>query len=137
MARFWKLVESLSEPGGSFSGENYVSNEPQYGDVLTQVEKTLQPGGVYIGVGPEQNFNHIAALRPRMAFVLDIRRQNAIELLMYRALFELSPDRATFLSRLFSRRRPAGVLKFIRQTIDGCVLPLPKISRHSMPVLRT
>ena len=28
---------------------------------------------------------------------------------MYKALFELSADRAEFLSRLFSRRKPAGV----------------------------
>lgn len=41
--------------------------------------------------------------------VLDIRRQNMIELLMYKALFELSSDRADFVSRLFSRKRPAGL----------------------------
>ena len=29
--------------------------------------------------------------------------------LMYKALFELSADRAEFLSRLFSRKRPAGL----------------------------
>ncbi len=28
---------------------------------------------------------------------------------MYKALFELSADRAEFLSRLFSRRRPVGL----------------------------
>jgi hypothetical protein len=28
---------------------------------------------------------------------------------MYKALFELSADRAEFLSRLFSKRRPAGL----------------------------
>ena len=44
-----------------------------------------------------------------MAFVVDIRRQNMIEHLMYKALFELSEDRADFLSRLFSRRRPASL----------------------------
>jgi hypothetical protein len=36
----------------------------------------VKPGGVYIGVGPEQNFTYIAALRPRIAFIVDIRRQN-------------------------------------------------------------
>jgi len=32
-----------------------------------------------------------------------------LELLMYKALFELSPDRADFVGRLFSRVRPAGL----------------------------
>ena len=106
---FWKLFTMLSEPGGVFSGENYVSNEPRYAELMSELQKTTKPGGVYIGVGPEQNFNYIAAIRPRLAFIVDIRRQNAIEQLMYRALFELSPDRAAFLSRLFSRGRPQGL----------------------------
>jgi hypothetical protein len=63
-----------------------------------------KPGGVYLGVGPEQNFNYVAALHPKIAFIVDIRRQNLIEHLMYKTLFELSPHRADFLSRLFSRK---------------------------------
>src|SRR2546421_13122442 len=73
--------------------------------------KTLDPGGVYIGVGPEQNFTYIVALKPKIAFILDIRRQNMIEHLMYKALFELSFDRSEFLARLFSRPRPADLPK--------------------------
>ena len=41
--------------------------------------------------------------------MLDIRRDNMLEHLMYKALFELSTDRADFISRLFSRKRPAGL----------------------------
>jgi hypothetical protein len=41
-----------------------------------------------------------------MAFIIDIRRQNMLELMMYRAFFELSPDRPEFLSHLFARKRP-------------------------------
>ena len=44
-----------------------------------------------------------------MAIIFDIRRGNMIEHLMYKALFELSADRADFLSKLFSRPRPAGL----------------------------
>src|SRR5262245_15512225 len=66
-------------------------------------------GRVYVGVGPEQNFTYIAAVRPAMAFILDIRRGNLDLHLMYKALFELSADRAEFVSRLFSRPRPAGL----------------------------
>jgi hypothetical protein len=70
---------------------------------------TVPEGGVYIGVGPEQNFTYIAAIRPRIAFIVDIRRQNMLEMLMYKALFELSADRADFVSKLFSRERPGGL----------------------------
>jgi hypothetical protein len=44
-----------------------------------------------------------------MAFIIDIRRGNLHEHLLYKALFEMSSDRADFLSRLFSRKRPAGI----------------------------
>jgi hypothetical protein len=64
---------------------------------------------VYLGVGPEQNFTYIAALRPGLAVIFDIRRQNMIEHLLYKSLFELSADRAEFVSKLFCRSRPAGV----------------------------
>ena len=66
-------------------------------------------GGVYIGVGPEQNFSYIARLRPAMAFIIDIRRENLNLHLFYKALFEVSSDRADFVSRLFSRPRPTGI----------------------------
>ena len=61
-----------------------------------------------MGVGPEQNFTYIAVTRPAIAFIVDIRRGNLDLHLMYKALFELSADRADFVSRLFSRKRPAG-----------------------------
>src|SRR6202020_828098 len=61
------------------------------------------------GVGPEQNFTYMVALRPRMAFIFDIRRGNLALHLIYKALFELSADRAEFVSRLFCRKRPSGL----------------------------
>ena len=57
----------------------------------------------------EQNFTYIVAIRPKIAFIIDIRRQNMLEHLIYKALFEMSANRAEFLSRLFSRKRPAGL----------------------------
>lgn len=106
---FWKLITDFSEPGGSFVSDNFVSNELAVQDVLPNLTDGRQPGGVYLGVGPEQNFTYIAALKPKIAFVFDIRRQNLIEHLTYKALFEMSTDRADFLSRLFSRSRPADL----------------------------
>lgn len=104
---FWDLSTELSEPAGEFShSENLVSNETYF---VHTVRRLRPRGGVYIGVGPEQNFSFIARLRPAVAFIIDIRRENRNLHLMYKALFELSADRADFVSRLFSRERPAGL----------------------------
>ncbi len=100
---FWRLFTELSEPGGTFRSENLVSNERAFPAVLPEVARRASPGAAYIGVGPEQNFSYLAALRPRVAFIVDIRRENATLHLLYKAIFELSPTRAEFLSRLFSR----------------------------------
>jgi hypothetical protein len=106
---FWHLVADLSEPGGSFISDNYVSNESTFQRVIPELKERSRPGGVYLGVGPDQNFTYIAALEPGIAFIIDIRRENLLLHLMYKALIELSSDRAEFLSRLFSRSPPAAV----------------------------
>lgn len=106
---FWDLFNRLSEPDGHFEDENYVSNELGYQRSMRRLQDAMTPGGVFVGVGPEQNFHYAAALKPAMALVIDIRRQNAMQHLMYKALFEISTDRADFIGRLFSRPRPAGL----------------------------
>ena len=106
---FWKLVTDLSEPNGSFRSDNLVSNEIRFQWVLPELTRTVRPGGVYLGVGPEQNFTYIAALRPKLGFILDVRRGNVDLHLIYKALFELATDRTDFVSRLLSRKRPAGL----------------------------
>jgi hypothetical protein len=105
---FWSMVTQFSETGGYFRSDNFVSNETTFQYVLKDLKKT-RPGGVYLGVGPDQNFTYIVALQPKMAIIFDIRRQNAMQHLMYKALIEMSTDRADFLSRLFSRKRPANL----------------------------
>jgi hypothetical protein len=108
---FWRLTETLSEPSGSFRSDNFLSNERGYQQIIPDLLERvgIGRGGVYLGVGPEQNFAYIVALKPRMAFIIDIRRGNLHEHLLYKALFEMSATRADFLSRLFSRKRPAGL----------------------------
>jgi hypothetical protein len=106
---FWRLSTSLSEPDGYFRSENLVSNEHTYQYVIPALKRFVKPGGVYMGVAPDQNFTYILATQPRMAFIVDIRRGNLLQHLMYKALIELSADRADFLSRLFAKRRPAGL----------------------------
>src|SRR5262245_287726 len=79
---FWRLSETFSEPGGTFHSDNFVSNEGGFQRVIPDLLKRARTGGLYVGVGPEQNFTYLAALRPRMAFVLDIRRGNLQEHLL-------------------------------------------------------
>ncbi len=108
-AEFWRLTETFSEPNGTFHSDNFVSNESRYLTIIPDLLARTKAGGVYLGVGPEQNFTYIAAVRPKMAFIVDIRRGNLQEHLLYKALMEMSTDRADFLSRLFSRKRPDGL----------------------------
>src|SRR5712691_8693539 len=107
--QFWSLVSSLSEPGGTFRSENLASNEMYFVQMTRFTNPMKKHDGAYIGVGPEQNFHYIASLQPQIAFIVDIRRENRNLQLMYKALFELSTDRADFVARLFSRPRPDGL----------------------------
>src|SRR5687767_7260132 len=105
---FWKLVTESSEPDGFFQSDNLVSNELTLQQIIPELVKQRAPGGVYLGVGPDQNFTYIAAMRPRAAFIVDIRRMAMLQHLMYEALFEMAEDRAECVSLLISRPRPAG-----------------------------
>ena len=106
---YWTLISELSEPDGEFRSDNLLSNEIFLQYVIPDLLRASKLNRVYLGVGPEQNFTYIAALKPRMVFIVDIRRGNLQLHLMYKALFELSSDRADFIFRLFSRKRPDGL----------------------------
>ncbi len=106
-AEFWRMFSTFSEAGGTFTTENFTSNEVAVGQVATMLRAGGHTGGAYIGVGPEQNFTYIAAIEPRIAFIVDIRRQAAIQHLMFKAVFELSSTRSDFIERLFSLRAPS------------------------------
>src|SRR5213593_5257049 len=71
---FWAMMSDFSEPNGYFRFENFLSNELAYQKVIPVLKKNSRPGGVYIGVGPEQNFTYVVALEPKIAFIIDIRR---------------------------------------------------------------
>ena len=103
---FWNLSKDSSEQDGFFRSDNLLSNETSFQYVIPDLLKTVKPGRVYLGVGPEQNFTYISAFRPALAIILDIRHGNLDVQLLYKAIFELSTDRADFVSRLFSRKRP-------------------------------
>src|ERR1051325_6636439 len=94
---FARLVADLSEPGGYFDTDNLISNEKSYLQVIGELERRNTTGGVYIGVGPDQNFSYIARTRPKTAFILDIRRDNLLLQLLFKAIFELAPTRVEYL----------------------------------------
>ena len=98
---FARLFADLSEPSGRYFSTNYVTNETSYLQVADQLEQEVQPGGAYLGVGPEQNFTYIALTQPQLAFILDIRRQNALLHLLYKAIFDVARSRTQQRTRTY------------------------------------
>ena len=109
-SEFSRMVQEFSEAGGFFHSDNFTSNETSYLHIVGKLRELGISGGAYIGVGPEQNFTYIAKIRPRIAFIVDIRRQAIIQHLLYKAIFHLGENRAQFLSLLFSVPLPATSL---------------------------
>jgi hypothetical protein len=104
--QFARYVDQWSEAEGYFDSDNFISNETSYLHVIDQLEKQVKPGGIYLGVGPDQNFSYLVHTRPILAVITDIRRQNMLEHLWYKALFAMASNRVEFLSLLVSRQLP-------------------------------
>jgi hypothetical protein len=104
-AQFWSIVSEFSEAGGTFATDNFTSNELAVGQIAADLIAGRKTGGAYIGVGPEQNFTYIAALKPEIAFIVDIRHQAVMQHLMYKAIFEMAATRSDFIALLFARPR--------------------------------
>ncbi len=105
-ASFAAQIERLSEPEGTFDTDNLISNERGYLDVIPDLVSRGVRGGAYIGVGPDQNFSYIARVRPSVAYIIDVRRDNLLLHLLFKALFAQSRDRAEYLSQLTGRSFP-------------------------------
>ncbi|MBI4550969.1 MAG: hypothetical protein HY710_01765, partial [Candidatus Latescibacteria bacterium] len=108
---FATTVQTISEPPGYFDSDNFVSNETAYLHIVRTLQQVGAHDGVYVGVGPDQNFTYIARIRPKLAFLVDIRRENLLEHLLFKALFEIARTRQEYLSLLFSKpiRPDAGL----------------------------
>ncbi len=106
---FAGTVARLSEAPGYFDSDNLISNETSYLHAVGHLERERVRGGAYIGVGPDQNFSYIAAIRPSVAFMVDIRRDNLLMHLVFKALFQQSRNRLEFLARWMGRDVPADV----------------------------
>ena len=105
---FASQVAELSEPEGTFDTDNLISNERSYLHVVPALRNGGVRGGAYLGVGPDQNFSYIAQIRPAIAFIVDIRRDNLLLQLLFKALFAEAPTRMHYLMLLFGRAPPAA-----------------------------
>jgi hypothetical protein len=111
-------VAALSEPGGYFDTDNLISNERSYLQVFPELERRGVRGGAYIGVGPDQNFSYIAGVRPSVAFIVDIRRDNMLLHLLFKALFDQAQTRVQYLALLFGRPVPTDVAAWRNVSIE-------------------
>jgi len=120
---FASQIAALSEPNGYFDTDNLISNERSYLQVIPELGRRGVQGGAYIGVGPDTNFSYIAAVRPSVAIVIDVRRDNLLLHLLFKALFAQSSTRAEYLALLLGRPVP--------HAIDGWrAAPIGRIVAH-------
>jgi hypothetical protein len=103
---FASQIAALSEPNGYFDTDNLISNERSYLQVMPELGRRGVHGGAYIGVGPDTNFSYIAAVRPAVAVIIDVRRDNLLLHLLFKALFAQSATRAEYLALLLGRPVP-------------------------------
>lgn len=118
---FARIIERLSEPGQYFDTDNLISNETSYLHVVSVLEEMGVSGGAYIGVGPDQNFSYIARIRPSVAFIIDIRRDNMLQQLLFKALFSLSRNRVEYLALLLGRPVPADLVDWDDRSLEQLI----------------
>ncbi len=121
---FARMLVELSEPGGYFDTDNLISNETSYLHVVGAMDRLGISGGAYIGVGPGQNFSYIAAVRPEIAFIVDIRRDNQLQHLLFKALFQLSDSRVEYLAIWLGKPVPERPGGWADATVDEIVSAL-------------
>jgi hypothetical protein len=119
--RFAAEIDRLSEPGGTFDTDNLISNEQSYLEVMPALVAGGVAGGAYLGVGPDQNFSYIARIRPDVAYIIDIRRDNLLLHLLFKALFAEAGNRAEYLSLLTGRAPPEGVKRWNGATLEELI----------------
>ncbi|MDB4917141.1 MAG: hypothetical protein JWM95_4785 [Gemmatimonadetes bacterium] len=126
------LVTRLSDAGGYFDTDNLISNERGYQQVLGAMDRLGVHGGAYVGVGPDQSYTYIARVRPRIAFIVDIRRDNMLEHLLFKALFARSAHRGEYLALWTGRPLPTAA----RNTIDAIVASIDSAAATPASIAR-
>lgn len=124
-----QLNARLSEQGGYFDSDNLISNESSYLHALDDLRTSGVRGGAYIGVGPDQSFSYIAEIRPAIAFMIDIRRDNMLQHLLFRSLFLRSRNRMEYLAGLIGARLHGDVRQWTDQPIDELLAVLDTAAR--------
>lgn len=127
------LIARLSESPGDFPSENYVTNEASLLDVAAALRNPRLHDRGYVGVGPEQSYTYLAMLEPRVAYIVDIRRGNLLEHMMFRGCFEAGKTRAEFLTALLARRVDAGAAGDAGAGADAGFAPLDAAFRAAPP----
>lgn len=117
-----QIIDRITEPSGYFGSDNLVSNELSYQHVLGRLQMDGVSGGAYIGVGPDQNFTYIAQIKPRIAFMLDIRRDANMQHLMFKAVFHLARNRVEYLAYLFGKPLPKDMKRWEQASITDLVV---------------
>lgn len=121
---FADLVARLSEPGGFFDSDNLVSNETSYLHVIPALRAMGVKGGAYLGVGPEQNFSYLAEIQPDLAVLIDIRRDNMLLHLLFKAMFETAGNRLEYLCLLYGRPAPPSAAQWSTRPLEEILLYL-------------
>ena len=127
---FASTIASLSERGGYFDTDNLISNERSYLQVIPDLRRRGVRGGAYIGVGPDQNFSYISEVRPSIAFIIDVRRDNLLLHLLFKAIFSISDSRVEYLSNLLGRPLPLAVDGWKQAPIERLVAHFDKTTAN-------
>jgi hypothetical protein len=96
-------------------------------------------GGVYLGVGPDQNFSYIAHARPSLAILVDIRRDNLLLHLLFKAIFAEARSRVEYLALLTGRQPPAIATDWSTRSVDALVAYMdgaPRLTDARLTALR-
>ncbi|HEX3868097.1 MAG TPA: hypothetical protein VHV78_15145 [Gemmatimonadaceae bacterium] len=134
---FAGLVARLSEAGGYFDSDNIITNESSYLQIASQLAKVGVHGGAYIGVGPDQNFSYVALIKPRIAFMLDIRRDNLLEHLLFKSLFAMSRNRLEYLCLLMGKPVPADIDKWTGRSAGAVLAELGDLKVDTLAAAAT
>lgn len=131
LQEFAALSQKLSEPNGYFDTDNLISNETSYLHVMGKMRQMKINGGAFIGVGPDQSFSYIAQIRPNIAFMVDVRRDNLLQHLLFKALFESARNRIEFLCLFFGKPVPADLKSWDTRSIQEVVAYVDKTAKDT------
>jgi hypothetical protein len=134
---FGRLIERLSEEGGYFDSDNLISNEASYLHVIGKLERLGVQGGAYVGVGPDQNFSYIAQIRPNIAFMIDIRRDNLLQHFLFKALFTRARNRLEYLCLLFGKPVPRDLARWEQREIGQLLAYIDTVPSNDALFRRT